>query len=91
MKKIIFTAFTASLLIACGGSSPKSDAQEVCDCYSKANGMKADDPNRATEQNKCLELQTKKFEVYKDNPDKVAEFNTAMGECSKKLIEESFK
>jgi hypothetical protein len=91
MKKIVLSAFAAALLVACGGADPKKDAQEVCDCYSKANGLPADDANRAAEQTKCLELQTKKYEAYKDNMDQMNEFNTTMSECSKKLIEESFK
>lgn len=90
MKKFLFLAITV-FLFSCGGNDASKDAQAVCDCFTKANGMAADAPDRAAEQDKCLKMQTENWDKYKDNAEDSKKFNDAMSECSKKMIENSLK
>ena len=80
MKKIIGTALTFSLLTlmisSCGESIDGAAlSQEVCECFSTANGLPGDDPNRSAEQDKCTELQTTNWEKVKGNAEQEAAFN----------------
>ncbi len=91
MKKVILSLFVAGLLASCGGADPAADAQAVCDCMIKSNAIKADDPNRAAEVEKCGKLQLDTWNKYKDNVDDAKKFNDAMSDCSKKVMEEAMK
>ena len=91
MKKLLVITVLATVLISCGGSkSGKSIADEVCDCYKKANGMEANDPNRSSEQDKCLVKQRELWDKVKDDKEKSDEFNKRISECSSDLIKQSF-
>lgn len=91
MKKLILSMFVMAALASCGGADPAKDANDVCDCMIKSNGLKADDPNRATESEKCAKLQMDSWNKYKDDLDNAQKFNEALSECSKKVMEESMK
>ncbi len=91
MKKLIAMFSVAAFLSACsgGGSSGSSLAKEVCDCYQKANGMEASDPNRAKAQADCLASQGLAWNKIKDNQKEADEFNKIIGDCGKELIKKS--
>lgn len=89
MKKIIACIMMAFLLTACGGDSGEKIAQEVCDCYSKANGMDPADPKRADAQADCLKKQGEGWNKVKDDTDKSQAFNKKVGECSSEMIKKS--
>jgi hypothetical protein len=91
MKKIILSMFVAATLVACGGGGAADDAQAICDCFIKANGLKADDPKRMVEQNNCAKLQMDTWNKYKDDGEAQAEFNTALMECNDKVMESATK
>jgi hypothetical protein len=91
MKKIILSMFVVASLVSCGGSDAAGDAQAVCDCFIKANGLKADDPNRMVEQNNCAKLQLDNWNKYKDDTEAQGEFNKALFECNDKVMESSTK
>lgn len=86
MKKSIFSVmiFGALILSSCGGGGA-NPGEEVCECYKKANEMKADDPKRSEEQTRCVKLQGEKWNEIKDDAEKAAEFNKTIGECSKEM------
>ena len=91
MKKVLFLMLTVSLLTACSkGKSGKQVAEEVCECYSKANGMDAADPKRADAQAECVKLQGTNWAKVKDDEKKADEFNKRIGECASELIKKSF-
>ncbi len=92
MRRIFLFAFYAFALASCGGggSSASKLANEVCDCYSKANAMDAADPKRAEAQNACVTKQGEAWNKVKDDVNKADEFNTIIGKCSKELIKKSF-
>jgi hypothetical protein len=91
MKKLLIISILSLGLISCGGSkSGKDIADEVCDCYKKANGMDATDPNRSAEQDKCLVKQRELWDKVKDDKEKSDEFNKRISECSSDLIKQSF-
>jgi len=91
MKKIITILSVAALLAACsgGGNSGSNLAKEVCDCYQKANGMDASDPNRAKAQADCLASQGLAWNKIKDNQKEADEFNKIIADCGKELIKKS--
>lgn len=91
MKKWMIILLTASFFTACsGGKSPSKLANEVCDCYRKANGMDAADPKRAEEQNVCIKMQGENWNKVKDDQKKAEEYNKIIGECSSELIKKAF-
>lgn len=83
MKKVILTGMTLSFLAlsftSCGEAKEKVDgaslAKEVCDCYTHANGLSADDPNRTEEQNKCSELQKANWDKVSGDTEQEKAFN----------------
>lgn len=81
MKKTILTLSASLVVIAfttsCGGEKVDGAAlaQEVCDCYSNANGLPADAPNRSEEQKKCGELQTTNWDKIKGDFEQEKAFN----------------
>lgn len=81
MKTIFPYIFIALFFTACSGETPETDAQKICDCYEKANSMKADDPNRNAEQDKCIQLQNQLFDKYKNDADQTRSFNSALEKC----------
>ncbi|HRE38218.1 MAG TPA: lipoprotein [Chitinophagaceae bacterium] len=91
MKKIITVFSVVALLSACSGagSSGSDLAKEVCDCYQKANGMNASDPNRAKAQADCMASQGIAWNKIKDNQKEADEFNKIIGDCGKELIKKS--
>ena len=90
MKKLMIIA-AAAFFIACGGSSKSGTglAEEVCDCYKKANGLPASDPDRAKEQDKCLKLQGTNWRKIQNDKAKADEFNKKLGECTGDLLKQS--
>jgi hypothetical protein len=91
MKKIILSMFVVAALASCGGNDPSKDANDVCDCNIKANAMKADDPKRPEEIKKCTDMNMDMYTKYKEDLDGLKEYNEAIMECSKKVMEESMK
>ncbi len=91
MKRTLLIVITAVTLSSCGGggNSASKLANEVCDCYSKANGMEPSDPKRAEAQNACVTKQGEAWEKLKNDKEKADEFNTIIGNCSKELIKKS--
>lgn len=89
MKKMTLVIVTALFLTACGGNDSKKLAEEVCDCYKKANGMDAADPKRAEAQNDCVKKQGEAWNKLKDDQKKSDEFNKIIGDCSKEMIKKS--
>ncbi len=90
MKRLLIASFVSLSLISCGSSkSGTAIGQEVCDCYAKANGMKADDPGRTKAQQDCGTKQVEAWNKVKDNDKKSKEFNEKIGACGKELIEKS--
>ena len=67
-------------LVGCGGEAAVDGAavaQEICDCYSAANGLPADDPNRSAAQDKCGELQKTNWDKVAGNSEQEKAFNDA--------------
>lgn len=91
MKKLLIVAGTSFFLLSCGGggNSASKLANEVCDCYEKANGMDAADPKRTDAQNECVKMQGDSWAKVKDDMKKSDEYNKIIGDCGKKLIEKS--
>jgi hypothetical protein len=91
MKMSLLFALMAVLCSCGGGSKSAKLANEICDCYRKANGMDANDPNRSKEQDKCLALQGTAWQKVRGNKEKEEEFNRIIGECSAELIKNAFQ
>jgi hypothetical protein len=90
MKKLLIVLLSASLFTACGGGKDASKlANEVCDCYKKANGLPATDPNRAAAQGDCVKKQGENWGKVKDDQDKSKEYNKIIGDCGSELIKSS--
>lgn len=91
MKKLIIVIAAASFFISCGSGSKSGTglAEEVCECYKKANGLPASDPARATEQDKCLKLQGTNWRKIQNDKAKSDEFNKKLGECTAELLKQS--
>ncbi|MBI5858856.1 MAG: hypothetical protein HZB42_14590 [Sphingobacteriales bacterium] len=93
MKKSMVFLFSTSFIIACGSSDGKDAsklANEVCECYKKANGMDAADPKRASAQDECLKKQGEAWNKIKDDEKRSDEFNKIIGDCGKDMIQKSF-
>lgn len=82
---------TSATLAACGGGDPATDAKAVCDCQIKANSLKADDPNRAAEQKKCMDMQMEKWNKYKGDAEKAKVWNETISECGKEVLQKSME
>lgn len=91
MKKQFISLFVVAFFVSCGGSDPKKDAQEICDCMLKTNQLPAGEASRSTQQDKCEKLHKEKWESYKNDVQKMSEFTIALSECSKTMLEESMK
>lgn len=90
MKKVLLFILTVSFLTACSkGKSGKQVAEEVCECYKKANGMDAADPKRAEAQNECIKKQGEAWAKVKDDEKKADEFNKTIGDCASEAIKKS--
>ena len=89
MKKLTILLMSTIFLASCGGSDGNKLAQEVCDCYKKANGMDAADPKRTEAQNECVKKQGEAWNKLKDDQKKSDEFNKKIGECATALINTS--
>lgn len=90
MKKVFVFVLSVSMMAACGKAKSGSTlAQEVCDCYKKANDMDAADPKRTDAQNDCLKKQGEAWNKVKDDQKKADEFNKTVGDCSKEMIQKS--
>lgn len=69
---VVALAFLAS----CGESANgKALAKEVCDCYTKANGLAAGEPSRADEQKKCADMQTENWKKVEGDSEQEEAFN----------------
>jgi hypothetical protein len=91
MKKALIILLTASLFTSCGGGNSASKlANEVCDCYQKANSMDPADPGRKEAQNDCIKKQGENWNRIKDDQEKSKEYNKIIGECAADLIKKSF-
>ena len=90
MKKLVIMA-AAAFFIACGGGSKSGTqlADEVCECYKKANGLPASDPASAKEQDNCLKLQGTNWRKIQTDKVKSDEFNKKLGECTADLLKQS--
>ena len=90
MKRILTAAILCFLIAACGSGKTGTDvAQEICDCYKKANGMKADDPGRIAAQNDCVEKQGDAWTKIRDDQEKSRAFNKKIAECATEQIHSS--
>ena len=89
MKKITVLLLSAILLASCGGNDSKKMAQEVCDCYKKANAINAADPKRSESQNDCIKKQGEAWDKLKDDKKKADEFNKMISECATALVNTS--
>ena len=90
MKHLIIALFISPLIISCGSSASGSDlSKEVCDCYRKANGLPATDPNRSKEQDACIQKQAEAWKKVKDDKEESDKFNQAIADCSRGIINES--
>ncbi len=88
---LLFSVFFLCLSCGGGGASASKLANEVCDCYQKANAMDPSGPERAKAQDACLKKQGENWTKVKDDQKKADEFNKIIGDCGKKMIEESVK
>ncbi len=89
MKRIAIALLTLIVFASCGGTDSKKLANEVCDCYKKANGMDAADPKRADAQNECVKMQGDNWNKVKDDQKKSEEYNKIIGDCSSEMIKKS--
>lgn len=83
-----YTGFVLLLLLCACGPNATKDAQEICDCFEKANALPDEDPKRIQEQDRCSEIQLKKLEHYTTDADR-KKFNDALEDCGQKLIEQA--
>jgi hypothetical protein len=91
MKRVFILLFISIIAISCGSSkSGKAIADEVCDCYSKANALPTSDPERTKKQDDCLKEQSKSWDKVKDDKEKSDEFNKRIAACSSEQIKKSF-
>ncbi|HEX4875105.1 MAG TPA: hypothetical protein VFV31_00440 [Chitinophagaceae bacterium] len=93
IKKILIPLIGLIIIVSCKGESKGAAdlAQEVCDCYVKANKMDANDPQRAKIQADCLATQGMAWNKVKDDPKKSEEFNRIIGNCGKEILKETLK
>lgn len=90
MRFLLLIAVGTAILSACSGSQNGKDlANEVCDCYKKANALPADDPNRSKEQDACITKQGEAWAKVKDDKDEADKFNDEISKCSRAQIKES--
>lgn len=92
MKKTLITLLIAApfILASCGGVDGKAIAEEVCDCYKKANkASKTDIEAIKKEQDKCMELQKSKWDELKTDVEQAKAYNERISECSKQMIEDA--
>jgi hypothetical protein len=90
MRKLVFFSVLIIGMSACGkAKSGDAIAQEVCDCYSKANELTATNPDRAAAQNDCLTKQREAWDKVKSDVDNSKEFNDRLAICAKEQIKNS--
>ena len=90
MKKLLPILFSAFLFASCGGGNSATKlANEVCDCYKKANSMDPADPKRTGAQNDCVKKQGENWNKIKDDQKKSDEYNKIIGACGSELIKKS--
>lgn len=88
MKYAFFLFLISLALFSCGGKASGTDlSKEVCDCYKRANGLPATDPNRSREQDACIQKQAEAWKKVKDDKEESDKFNTAIAECSRGMIQ----
>jgi hypothetical protein len=88
--KLPLVILSIGALTSCG-SSPKSDAEKVCDCGSEIATLMNNNASKdeiETKWKECDDLHTTMENKYKDDADKLKEFNDAGKACSEKLEEE---
>lgn len=91
MKKWMIILAATSIITGCARKSADGNklAKDVCDCYSKANGMDATDPKRTEKQNDCLKKQQDAWNEIKDDQKKAEEFNNEIGQCGKEQVQKA--
>jgi hypothetical protein len=91
MKKSI-VIIAAALLSTCSrkGTDAANLANEVCDCFKKANAMDAADPARSKAQSDCSVKQNEAWMKVQKDPEKADEFNNVIGNCSREMMRKSF-
>ncbi|MPM12562.1 hypothetical protein SDC9_58915 [bioreactor metagenome] len=85
--KLPVLLFGIVVFTACG-SSPKSDAEKVCDCGYEIIGLLNDNASEKDIEAKwdeCDKIYGDFEAKYKENPDKLKEFNDAGEACSDKM------
>ncbi len=90
MKYILLLFLVGPVLFSCGKKASGTDlSKEVCDCYKRANGLPATDPNRTREQDACIQKQAEAWKKVKDDKEESDKFNQAIADCSRGMIEGS--
>jgi len=88
--KLLVLFLSLGAFVSCGGG-PKDDAQKVCDCGSKIitlmNDLASENDIEA-QMEECDKVFKEMEAKYKDDPDKLKEFNDAGEACSKELDEQ---
>ncbi|MFI5202936.1 MAG: hypothetical protein ACHQF2_00450 [Flavobacteriales bacterium] len=90
-KMIMVLAMAPIFLASCGGGADgKAIAEEICDCYKKANKASTTDIDKIrAEQDKCMDLQKSKTEELKTNAEEAKKYNDRINECSKQMLEDA--
>lgn len=92
MRKLLLITGIISGLLSCGSSkSGKQVAEDICDCYKKANALPATDPSRSSAQQECLTQQGEAWNKVKGDAKKADEFNKTISDCGKEQIQNSLK
>jgi len=85
--KLLVLTLSFGALVSCGGG-PKDDAEKVCDCGNEIITMMNDNASEndiEVKWKECDELFDQLEDKYKDDPDKLKEFNEAGEACSEKM------
>ena len=88
--KLLVLLLGIGVFASCGGG-PKDDAQKVCDCGSEIISLMNDNASEAdieTKWKECDELYDQMEDKYKDDPEKLKEFNEAGEACSEEMEKE---
>jgi hypothetical protein len=94
-KTLIVVALVSPFILSSCGSKEEDGtaaAQEVCDCYKKANSPDLTDRQARKDQQKaCGKLNSEKWNNLYDNAEEAKKFNETISNCGKEMIKEAIK
>lgn len=89
MKTLIGILPALIFVLACKGNSEPNGrelANEVCECYRKANALPNEDPRRTLEQDACIIRQGQAWDRVKNYEEQANRFNDQLANCPRAAV-----